>query len=109
MKIKTGEENENCGLVEGIIKADDYCDLYEPKEDSPDTMATEPEEMEQIGVEIQIHLLQKSDGNVDFTGSFLNYMETEWDSSKVQKQVTVTDEHPSFNWGEYGLVKQGRK
>ena len=107
--IHFDEENENCDLVEGIIKADDYCDLYEPKEDSPDTMATEPEEMEQIGVEIQIHLLQKSDGNVDFTGSFLNYMKTEWDSSKVQKQVTVTAEHPSFNWGEYGLVKQGRK
>ena len=73
-------DNENCHLVEGIIEESDYCDLYEPKEDSPDTMATEPEEIrgdKNPDIEIHIQLMKKENGDIDFTKSFLNLMKRE--------------------------------
>lgn len=122
--VHFNEEDESCAKVEGIIKADDYCDIYEPKEDSPDTMATEPEEImgdKNPDIEIRIQLMKKGNGDIDFIKSFLNlmkgekefkdtnlenfmrYMEPEWDSSKVQKQSGIEDGHPTFDWAEYGL------
>jgi len=164
--IHFNEQKESCDLVTGIIYEEDYCDLYEPEEDSPDTMETE-EQDDTSEVKIIVELMSKEDGDIDFIKSFFNYfkkehksdrrakkrfneryghkqsggsvkkiqqiigrkskdnktrtedinnvhnfiefMEPEWDSSKVQKQVSVTNEHPIFEWGEYGLVRQGGK
>ena len=123
--VHFNEKDESCHKVEGIIKADDYCDIYEPKEDSPDTMATEPEKIRRDknpGIKIHIELMKNINGDIDFTKSFLNlmkeekestedtnlenfmkYMKPEWDSSKVQKQSGIENGHPTFDWGEYGL------
>jgi len=78
--VHFNEKDESCAKVEGIIKADDYCDIYEPKEDSPNTMATEPEEIRRDknpDVEIHIQLMEKENGDIDFIKSFLNLMKRE--------------------------------
>ena len=66
------EKDNSCDTVVGDIEADDYCNLYQPEETSPETMETE--EQEGNGMRIEIHL--SDDGQPNFMSSFLGMMKT---------------------------------
>ena len=70
--IYFNEQENSCETVSGHIEADDFCLLYKPEEDSPDTMDTE----EKDGIAIEIHLSKRDDGSINFTRSFLDLIKT---------------------------------
>jgi len=71
------KEEQTCDIVEGMIADDMYCKLFSPTDASP---------ILDEGRELTM-LMEKADGSINFTGSFLEWMEKQ---EPVPKKLAAT-------------------